>query len=219
MSIRTNGNYEDAAAEGDIELVMAAITYVGERSIYNNENIRTQGGYPALDGFQSGQTKIAKIPSGDLGWWERNTGFEISYNPADFAAALLEANFVPEQITGPGYDTDVRADFCEKLGIEPAASKEGWREKLAGVAGVDLEDDEGPDKEPARESYLASEVDRSALIKVVSSFEDSDELLEAEGVDSPSHLKTTAAAGWLADREDQDAVDKRIDNVEMGQEA
>jgi hypothetical protein len=219
MSIRTNRNYEDAAAEGDVELVMAAITYVGERSVYNNENIRTQGGYPALDGFQKGQTKIAKIPSGDLGWWERNTAFEISYNPEDFARTLLELNFVPEQITGPGYDTDLRTDFCEKLGIEPAASDEGWREKLAEAAGVDLEDDDEPDKQPAREGYLASEVDRSTLIKVVSSYDDSDELLDEEGVDSPSHLKTTAAAEWLADKDDQSVVDNRIDSVEMGQEA
>lgn len=224
MTIRSNNNFEEAAAEGDVELVLTAVTYNGDRSMYQSENLRSNGGYPALDGFQSGETKIVKLPSRNLGWWERHSDFEIDYTEETLAEAILSMNYLPEEVTGPGYDPELRREFLDKLGIEPATDGEGWREQLREVAGVDPdEEDDGGDSDPVMEQVdqrverLTSEVSRSVLIQVANSYDGIDEYLDEVEKDSVSHLSQIEAAEFLQDKDD-DAVDRRIEKAETGQE-
>jgi len=207
--------------------VLVAVTYTGDRSIFSANSMREQGGYPARDSFQGpgpdedeGETKLVLLPSNALGWWERNGNFEIGYDPESVGAYLLEANFIPEMITGPGYDPIVRETVVSQLGIEPFRNEEDLREQLHDVVGTDEEPDVQGRVEAAEESRsekLMSEYDRSVLIKTANSYDDIDGLLEENDVSSVSHLGQTALAGFLAGRED-DEVDRRLSTAEQGGE-
>lgn len=217
MSVRTNENYEEAAREGETELVLVAVTYVGEHSTYTNDSIRSQGGYPALDAFQKGQTKMAKIPSPNLGWWERHADFEIIYDDVGLAECLIEKNFVPQQIVGPGFDPAIREQLLDQIGIEVAATEEEYLEQLREVAGVEDEEETVDDKEQSRIKELINNEDRSILIKVVNSFDGVDEYLDDVDKTSVSHLSQHEAAEFLLEQE-ADMVDARLDKASMGQE-
>ena len=219
MTIRTNSRYEESAREGNTELTLAAVTYVGDRSTYQDSSIRTQGGYPALDGFQNNQTKIVKLPSTSLGWWERNSNFSIEYDPASIAEALLNHNYVPQQLVGPGFDPDIRDDIHDQLGLEPASGAEGYREQFREIAGVEAEipeDERTTEGEANRLKHLVS-VDRSVLITTANSFEGIDDFLEEKDAQQVNHLKNHDLAEFLAEQDD-DTVDRKIDTVEGGGE-
>lgn len=220
MSIRGNANHDEAAAEAGVELVLVAVTYTGDRSMYNSEGLRTQGGYPALDGFQSGETKLVKLPSNSLGWWERHGAFEVDYSAGAIADSMLGRNYLPEQIVGPGYDPDLRETLCDALGLDRVpGTGDDWVEALQEVAGTE-ESPASADEDPTdnRVDELVAGVNRSVLIQVVNSYDGVDEYLEEVEKASVSHLKATEAAGFLADREDQRAVDRRVEKAEAGQE-
>lgn len=225
MSVRTNENQREAEEEG-AELTLVALTYTGSRSTYYAESLRDQGGYPSLDGFQNyedgtddGQTKLVKIPSGKLGWWERHADFRVDYTPAAIAETLLKGNYLPAQLVTPGADTEIRDLLLDKLDIEPAADEESYREQLREVAGMDEEEDEKADDENAAErsraDHLQSEYDRSTLITVAGSFDDIDERLEEWDVEQTTHAKNTELATYLAGK-DNDTVDKRLRTIESG---
>lgn len=217
MAIRTNANHEEAEQEGDAELVLCTLTYVGSHSVYQNNNTRSQGGYPALDGFQNGQPKVAKIPSAKLGWWERHNDFEVDYEPEAVARTLYEMNFIPSAIAGPDVDPSIRDEVLELLDLEPATSEEGYREQLAEFLDEEVDEDEvstgGPSDD--RVASLESETERSVLVKVANTFEGIDELKDEEGVSSASHLKQSRLAEFLADKDDS-VVNRKIETAEMG---
>lgn len=228
MSVRSNSNYRRRQDEGEVELVLVVITYTGDRSIFAPQGMRTEGGYPALDQFRGpgpdedvGETKLVELPSSRLGWWENHSHFEVSYEEDEFARAMLDRNYVPEQIAGPGYDPDLREQITEKLGLDPFTGEEDLREQLRDVAGVSEEADEEaqedvPDEPEPRVDRLM-EVDRSVLLKVAGSYDEVDEVLEEEEKDNVSHLSNTAVSEFLADQDD-DEVDRRISTAEQGGE-
>lgn len=221
MSIRANSDHEEAAEEGGVELVLTAVTYTGDRSMYNSDGLRTQGGYPALDGFQGGETKLVKLPSNSLGWWERHAAFEVDYSEQGIASTMLGRNYLPEQIAGPGYDPQLRDELCDALNLDRVpGTQDEWVDALQDAAGTD-EEPTSANEDPTdnRVDELVADVNRSVLIQVTNSYEDGvDEFLEEVDKSSVSHLKATEAAGFLADREDQQAVDRRIEKAETGQE-
>lgn len=219
MSVRTNSNYEDTSEEEGIELVLVALTYTGSRSTYYSESMRRQGGYPALDGFQRGRAKLAKVPSNKLGWWENHADFEVAYEPEVVAGVLLEANYLPSQLVGPNYDPGVRNMLLEKLDIDVSADEEGYREQLRDIAGVDEEDDENaPDAnaaEQTRADELQEDYDRSTLITVADSFDGIDEALDEWGVDQITHAKNTQLASFIASQDNEQA-NRRLDTASSG---
>lgn len=225
MSVRTNQNQVDAEEEGEEELVLVAITYTGSRSTHYSESMRDHGGYPALDGFQNyqgteeGQTKLVKIPSTKLGWWENHADFRVDYDPEAVAETLLKGNYLPSQLVSPGGDTDIRDLLLEKLDLDAAVDEEGYREQMREMVGMDEEEDESaPDAnaaEKGRADSLHAEYDRSTLIKVAGSFEDIDEALEDMDVDQVTHAKSTELTEFLAG-EDNEVVDKRLRTIQSG---
>jgi hypothetical protein len=220
MSIRTNSNYEEEADEGNAELTLALLTYVGSRSMYHRETMRSQGGYPSLDGFQQGESKLVRLPSDRLGYWESHADFEVAYDEVSMAEAMLDNNYIPSPLVGPNYNPDRRDELVEKLGLEQAPQgDEGWRTALRDVAGIEAEADDGelPEggSDPRAESLQST--DRSVLIKVAGSYEDVDDLTEEAGVNSVSHLEQTALAEFLAGKDD-DEIDRRIATAEQGGE-
>ena len=224
MSIRTNSKYAEMESEGDIELVMVAVTYTGSRSAYSAQGMRSDGGYPALDAFQgpgpgddTGETKLVLLPSSRLGWWEQHAHFDVDYTPETVAETMLSMNFMPEQIVGPGYDPRAREELTDKLNLDPFTGEEDLREQLREVAGVSGGDDgvETPEEPDTRLNHLTGEYSRSVLVKVANSYEDVDDLTEEEGVNSVSHLKQTALAEFLADKDDNE-VDRRLATAEQG---
>lgn len=217
MAVRTNSNHEEAEREGDAELVLCTITYEGGHSVYQNNNTRRQGGYPALDGFQRGQPKVARIPSSKLGWWERHADFDIDYEPEAVARTLYGMNYIPSSIAGPGVDPSIRDEVLEVLDLEPATSEEGYRRQIAEMLGEDEPDEEEAQSqgEKDRATKLESETERSILVKVANTFDGIDDLKEEEGVSSASHLKQSRLAEFLAGKED-DVVNRKIETAEMG---
>ena len=217
MSIHTNANFEDAEEEGRTELVLAAVTYVGERSTYNSEGMRSQGGYPSLGGFQQGGTQLVRLPSEHLGWWERNSSFEIAYDEESIARVLLDSNYIPEQIVGPGFDPKLRDVLHEKLGIEAAANEEGYREQLLEIVGEEAEEKAEEEDTVSRAEQLAADVERSVLVKVAGTYDDADEYLDELDKSSVSHLAQMELGEFLAGKDDT-AVNERIDRVRIGED-
>lgn len=215
--IRTNSQMEESAEEQGEELVLVAVTYAGSRSLYSAQGMRTEGNYPSLDGFQQDETKLVILPSGSLGWWESHADFEVSYAAKDMARALLSANYLPDDLVGPGYDPNSRERLCDALGIEVQSTEEEWRAALEDVA--DYGDEEAPEEaEPEhspRVERLVANTDRSILVKVAGSYDDVGEFVEGTGKDSYGHLGQYELAEFLAGKED-DEVDRRIDTAEMG---
>jgi hypothetical protein len=177
--------------------------------------MRNQGDYPALDQFRPGETKLVKIPSGSLGWWETHADFDISYKEDDFARALLGGNYIPEQIVGPRFDQELREELIEKLGLEPFTGEEDLREQLRGVAGVSEDDDHGGPEEPNTRAEALRGENRSDLIKVANSYDDVHDFLEEQEVDSVSHAKNTQLAEFLSGKEDSE-VDRRLTALKTG---
>lgn len=226
MSVRTNSNHKRAEEDGEAELVLVAVTYTGTRSMFGAANLRTEGGYPSLDQFrgpgpdeEAGETKLVYLPSDRLGWWENHADFEVAYDGASMAKALLTQNYIPEQIVGPGFDTEVRDDLTEKLGLEPFTGEDDLRGQLRDIAGVTAEEDEEAQAnvvdEPNQRVDALMETDRSVLIKVANSYDDIDDLLDELEKGSVSHLGQTELAEYLAEKDD-DEVDRRVSTAEQG---
>lgn len=224
MVVRTNARQEEQAKEQGEELVLVALTYTGERSLFSSQGMRNQGNYPSLDGFQGpgpgdevGETKLVVLPSSSLGWWESHGAFDVAYDSQTIARALLEANYFPESLVGPGYDPDERERLCDVLGIQPQSTEDEWREALLGVA--DYAPDEEPEEDDSghspRVERLVGNTDRSVLVKVAGSFDGIGEYAEDLGKTSYGHLGQYELASFL-ERHEDDAVDRRIEKAEMG---
>ena len=227
MSVRSNSNYKRREDEGEFELVLVAVTYTGSRSMFGPQGMRTEGGYPSLDQFrgpgpgeQAGETKLVELPSGRLGWWENHANFEVSYEEEAIAECLLSANYIPEQIAGPGFDQELREKLTERLDLEPFSGEQDLREQLREIADTDEVDEgggaeqEGPGRRVER---LTGEYDRSVLMKAAGSYDDIDGVLDEEGKKQVSHLESTAMAEFLAGKDD-DEVDRRLATAEQGGE-
>lgn len=193
--------------------------------MFGPQGMRTEGGYPALDQFrgpgpdeEEGETKLVKLPSRRLGWWENHSHFEIAYDGETMAETLLGMNYIPEQISGPGFDPDIREEVTEKLDLDPFTSEEDLRVQLREIVGMDEEDDEAAqveESDPRIEDL--TNTDRSLLIKVTNTYDDVDDLTDEADASSVSHLKNTEMAEFLAGKDD-DEVDRRLNTAEQGGE-
>lgn len=224
MSVRSNQNHKRAEEEGEAELVLAAVTYTGDRSMFGPQGMRTDGGYPALDQFrgpgpseEEGETKLVELPSDRLGWWENHAHFEIAYDEESFARHMLGLNFIPDQLTGPGFNPDLREQFEEKLGLDPFTTEDGLREQLRDlVTDGDVEEPEIEETD-TRAEKLVGEYDRSVLMKVAGTYDGIDDVLEEEDKSQISHLQSTTMAEFLSDQDDEE-VDRRLATAEQGGE-
>ena len=202
MTIFTNPDHDDLNSE------LVAVTYTGSRSAYQNQAPRNQGYWPGNNAFQRGQVYLADLPERGLGWWEGHQDFEIEYDPATIAAAMLDANYLPPELFGANYSRELRQRAFEKLGLEPSMEEEGYREQLREVAGRD-EPEETGDEPTSREEELMSEYERSDYKRAIKAIERAD---DQDYIDLNQSNKDMVA--FLAsDERDADRVDKLLEGT------
>lgn len=139
MTIKASQRHFDDEEEHGEELVLVAVEYVGDHQNYTDNAVRTQGFWPSYGGFTRGVTEVAFVPDRGLGYYENRPDFEVSYDRADIAAALLGKNYLAPEVfqTGAG-GGEARRRVLDKLGIERLeTTTDGIREQLADVAGVE----------------------------------------------------------------------------------
>jgi hypothetical protein len=147
MPIVASQRHLDDEAEGDRELELVALTYVGSRSVYNSTSLRTQGQWPSYAPFQRGDTKVGWIPDAGLGYFEKHADFEVEYGEEAIAEALLAENYLDPQVFSAGRGGKMRQRTLDALGIDQLpTTAEGIREALADVAGEEV----GPGEESSQ---------------------------------------------------------------------
>lgn len=193
----------DLEQDDRVETIVVGLRYTGPRSSVSAERPRQQGGWPGRAAFQGGPVaetdadggvvardpgpiQIGVVPDtideatvegGTLPGLENLTDFEVLYDPADLAAAILETNYLPPVVfggpqTSPDYAVRERVfealDIPDRLGTAPAA-EQPLREALAETAGIDLDEEQPPDK--SREEALKADYTRNELLSAAGAFE------------------------------------------------
>jgi len=190
-------HYEDFTneleQEGRVETTLVGLRYVGQKSSLAPKRPRQQGGWPGNQTFQGGDVvernddgKVTarepgpiqlgvspdwlgdNVEGGSLAGLEALSDFEVIYDEATLAQAMLDANYLPPDVFGsPGDQTggqrtapdfEIRQavfeffDGLEDRGSGPN-SHQMYREQLADIAGVDLagEDDSPTDSQRAQQ--------------------------------------------------------------------
>jgi len=185
----------DLEQDDRVETIVVGLRYTGRSSTQPPQRPRDAGGWPGRASFQGGDVKevnddgrvtkrtpgpiqIGVIPDwidgdtvegGTLPGLENLTDFEVVYDPAKLAAAILNENYLPPIVFGgpessPDYVVREAVfdalDLSDALGTAPGGEK-ALREALADVADIDIADEEPPDV--SREQEYASEYTRSDL--------------------------------------------------------
>lgn len=150
MAIYANPEYWERDQEGHIDHVLVAVKYTGPDRFYSNNSTATQGRWPTRGNFLQDIWYVAFVPedtpegaSGEgVAWFDRHEHFEVAYEPADIARAIVEYNggeLVPggpigEGDTVPGFDGRVR----EALGLEEQVQAgKTYEEQLRELADID----------------------------------------------------------------------------------
>lgn len=173
--------------EEKVDTVVAGLRYTGSSSTQPPKRPRDAGGWPGRATFQGsdsdegGPLQIGVIPDridgdyvegGTLPGLENLPDFEVVYDRAELADALLGENYLPPSVfggpeTAPDYEIRERVfdalELDQSIGTaETTDAEQRIREALAEVAGKDLTDDDAPlDKSRANE--YADEHTRSEL--------------------------------------------------------
>jgi hypothetical protein len=174
--------------EEKVDTVVAGLRYTGDASTQPPRRPRDSGGWPGRASFQgaqgdddAGPIQIGVIPDridgdyvegGTLPGLENLPDFEVVYDPAELAEAILKENYLPPSVFGgpqTAPDYEVRERVFDALGLEQSIgtaettdAEQRIREALAEVAGKELTDDDAPlDKSRANE--YADEHTRSEL--------------------------------------------------------
>jgi len=187
----------DLEQEDKVDTIVAGLRYTGPKSTAPPTRPRRQGGWPGRASFQGGPVaaesddgtvaerdpgpiQIGIIPDridsdyvegGTLPGLETLSDFEVVYDPAELAGAILNGNYLPANVfgaerTAPDYDVRERVvealDLPDSLGTAGSPNAERRiREALAETAGVDLDDEEPADA--SREIEYRNEYTRSDL--------------------------------------------------------
>lgn len=187
----------DLEQEDKVDTIVAGLRYTGTKSTAPPSRPRRQGGWPGRASFQGGPVTEASddgtvterdpgpiqigivpdridtdyVEGGTLPGLENLSDFEVVYDPARLAEAILEGNYLPSNVfggerTAPDYDVRERVfaalDLPDSLGTAGSSDAERRiREELAETAGVDLSDEEPADA--SREIEYRNEYTRSDL--------------------------------------------------------
>jgi len=187
----------DLEQDDKVDTIVAGLRYTGTKSTAPPSRPRRQGGWPGRASFQAGPvteesddgTVVARDPGpiqigvvpdridtdyvegGSLPGLENLSDFEVVYDPAELAQAILGGNYLPSNVfggerTAPDYDVRERVfaalDLPDSLGTAGSPDAERRiREALAETADVDLDDEEPPDA--SREIEYRNEYTRSDL--------------------------------------------------------
>lgn len=210
MTVKASQRHFDQAADGKLEVELVVVTYVGRRSSYQSTATRTQGYWPSYAGFQQGIPEVAFVPDKGLGYFESHQDFEVEYSAAAVAGALLDKNYLAEEVFSAGIGGPMRDRVLEHLEMERLPSTtEGIREELTKVAGLE-EDPNGEDPlefsaelcDPD-EGYTRSEL-KEAARELRDGPEDID--LNAGKTDFAEYVASFATEGDMSERDVKDLV-------------
>lgn len=173
MTVKASSKQFDQAQEDGEELVLVAVTYDGDRSVYQNRAMQNQGYWPSFASFTQGSTQVAVLPDQGLGWWERHSDFDVDYSKEGIAEAFLDKNYLAPEVFGAKISKDVQSFVLDKLEMNAVPrTAEAIREELADIAGV-----EDPGREASTMEGLEADLNdetRSTLQRTVSEIEDRD---------------------------------------------
>ena len=185
--IHTHKKHHDLEEQGDIELVLVALRYVGGRTIENTPQLHQRGGWMGSVRWNPNQTRVGFVPDWAADGIEqgRNVSniesmgkFEVVYDPAEIAEILLSKNYLPVNVYGQSHDRRVRRRFFEEMGIDnppgvlyPDEDDSEARNQLRELAGIEPDDDNKQTKDAAKsfgaqikDDYPRSEVESAAEI-------------------------------------------------------
>lgn len=210
MTVAHTSSNQELEDEGEDELTVAALRYIGPQSVYNTTALRNQGYFPSVGVLQGGADGepgpwvIALIPSKRLGYYENHRDLEIDYTKETVAEALIEKNNLPSPVFGPGEDPNIRERVLDLLELDTLPrTNEGIREELAEIAGEEVEAGE-----EAGEEEFSFDLTRSELWSV------------AKPLDPPfdwNGLKVTEAEEFLLDQ-DSDTVRRLVNQLKQGED-
>jgi hypothetical protein len=244
MPLHSEGQTLDLEDEDRVDTVIIGLRYTGSDSAAPARKPRRQGGWPGRAPFQAGPvverdddgTVVARDPGpiqvgvnpdwidddtvagGTLAGLEALADFEVIYDPAAIAEAMLRENYLPPAVFGgdgtpPDYDIRERVfdflDIPQRLGTaESPEAEKAIREALAETAGIDTDDTEDPiDRERVQE--LKQGHSRNDLVSAASEFDWS-----GEAFDSLATAKKHALAERLADEDAADVREALADDEE-----
>lgn len=201
--------YEERQLEreerGETSLELVAVQYTGPRHSVASTPLNTHGMWPGTRPLVPSVTYVALVPDEGVAFLENRNDLDVSYEPADIAAAFLSRNYLPTRVFGQQMDARLNDRVMDALDMEfqGVANEDGNREALRAIAGDEAVDEPGGDDEPSRAEYLAEEYTREELKDAVKDLrEDSD--------DVSLNSKKTEFAEWLADR-DADRVNDALE--------
>lgn len=227
--IHTHQQFHDLEDEERINTTFIGLRYVGDRSTMPPDRPRQRGAWPGSAVFQcpsgddsdSAPLQLGIVPDtigdgvdgGTVADLEALHDFEVVYDPAELAEAILQMNALPVAAFGgaqksPEYN--VRDRVYDRLGLDdkgrsaPEAEDE-LRAALADIAGIDEPETDDTMQRRSREDELVDEHTRSTLLSVASELD-----VDIEGGLTSATKRDLAAA--LADHSPS-AVREAIDTV------
>lgn len=192
MAIYANPDYWEQDERGHIDHVLTAVKYVGPSRFYSNNSASTQGRWPTRGNFLHGIWYVAMVPesvpegvSGEgVAWFERNDAFEVEFEPAAIARALIEDNAGELAPGGPIGDGDSLPGFEERvreaLGlVDEIEAGTTYDEQLRELAGLTDAPDEA--EEATGAEYLVEEYGRDELKAAVKAVRESTDEFSLRG--------------------------------------
>jgi len=212
-SLEQNEELED---RGKVNLELVGVRYVGPRSSVSSTQLQGRAGWTGSAPLQNGVVQLALVPE----WTdedvedrtilsiENDPAYEVVYDPAELAEALLEQNYLPPEVFGRGYKPDLRDRVFESLGLEDAGvgNDEEYREQLREIAGVEATDD-APQVDEHVNRYQ-SEYQRSELMSAAS----------ALGWEYDRSAGKSEVAEWLGTQEPAD-VEQALEDPDSVEQA
>lgn len=174
MAILANPSHFELEAQGDTEQVLVAVRYTGPNRRYSNRSAANQGLWPDYTDFIHDVWYVAFVPedppegasAAGVAWFERNSNFDVAYDPEAIAGVLLDRNYLSLEPGGPIGEGDTLPDFDSKLrdalGLEdPVEAGASYEDQLRDLAGRDDEEDGSDADDPV--DKMVAEHDRGEL--------------------------------------------------------
>lgn len=221
--------------DGRVETALIGLRYTGPKSSVSPRQPRKQGGWPGQRTFQGGPPRETNgsgkvvdrepgpvqiglnpdwlddsVDGGSLAGLEALPDFEVIYDTAVLAEALLDQNYLPPAVFGtppdktggqramPNYD--VRRAVFDHLGLDDIGSGPGshdeYRKQLAEIADVDLTGEEDSPVDGQRAQTYMDEYTRADL-------KDAAEMLRDGADDITLNAGKAEFADWLAKQDPQ----------------
>lgn len=182
MPVSTLASAEEFEEKEHAEVEFVGFRYTGDQSARADLDVRERAGYNGPHKFQQGQVYLALLPTyldpdhvenSGMGVHalEARNDFEVIYDRATLAEALLERNYLPTDVFYEGFDRWKRQKVMDKLGLDDHGrvfekdDETPYREELREIAG--LERDDGESVSQQRTDEYVSRFSRSEAQAIV----------------------------------------------------